>query len=71
VPQSIGQEENLMANEIEHFHSSESSLLIINHLKEKIIVKQEPLNFNSMGSLRAQIELVTTDNSSLWPICQP
>jgi len=71
VPQAIGGEEKLVVNEIKHFHLGEPWLLIINDLGEVSIIKQELLNFGPKLCLRAHIQLVTTVNSSMCPICQP
>jgi hypothetical protein len=70
-PQAIGGEDKLLVNGIKHFHSHEPRLLILNDLGEICIVKQELLNMDPKLSLRAQIQLVTPDNSWTCPICQP
>ena len=70
APQAIPGQEKLMVNEIKHFHSCEPQCLIINDLGEIGVVHQELLNLNRRLSLRAQIQLVTLNNSVRCPICQ-
>jgi hypothetical protein len=60
-----------VVNEIKYFHSRKPRLLIINHLGEVSIIKQELLNLELKFSLRAYIQSVTPDNCSTYPICQP
>jgi len=67
---SIGSEEKLMVTEIKHFNLGEQWFLIIDNLEEICINKQEHLNLDQKLSLRAQIQRVTTDNCSMFPICQ-
>jgi len=71
VPEAIGGEEKLVVNEIKPVHSHEPRLLHLNDLQEICITKKELLNLDQKLSLRVQIHLVTMDNSSTCPICQP
>jgi len=59
-----------VVNEINHFHSSEPWLLIIDDLGEVSIIKPELLVLDLKLSPRAHIQPVTMDNSSMCPICQ-
>ena len=68
APQAIGREEKLMVNEIKHFHSCEHWFFILNDLGGICIVKQELFNLNPKLTLRAPIQLVNLDNSSMYPI---
>jgi len=51
--------------------TSEPRLLIIDDLGQVSIIKQVLLNLDPKLSLRAHIQPVTTDNSSMGPCCQP
>jgi len=71
APQDIDSEGKLVVNFIRHIHSVEPGFLIVNDLRELCIVEQKLLNLDPKLSLRAHIQLVTTDNSWTCPICQP
>jgi len=71
APQAIGGEVKLVVNYIRYYLSGEPLFLFINDLGETSIVKQAFLMLDLKLRLSVPIQLVTTDNSSMCPICYP
>ena len=71
TPQGIGCEEKLVIDSIKDFHWGELQFVIINDLAEICIIKQELINLDLKLIYRPHIQLVTKENCSTCPICQP
>jgi len=66
APQVICGEEKLIINWIKHFHSDEPCFHIIYNLQEISIVEWDHVIMDLTQSLKIEIELVPSDNSSTW-----